>query len=66
MLRKALADAMADEEFASTMQAFTGIKNFFTHGDVAQQELADTVNSFIDKQAQIGEITQAVFDKYVR
>ena len=66
VLRKALADAMADEEFASTMQAFTGIKNFFTHGDVAQQELADTVNSFIDKQAQIGEITQAVFDKYVR
>ena len=66
VLRKALADAMADEEFASQMQAFTGIKNFFTHGDIAQQELADTVNSFIDKQAQIGEITQAVFDKYVR
>ncbi len=66
VLRKALADAMADEEFASTMQAFTGIKNAFTHGDVAQQELADTVNSFVDNQARINEVTQFVFDKYVR
>ena len=66
VLRKALADAMADEEFASTMQSFTGIKNAFTHGDVAQQELADTVNSFVDNQARINEVTQTVFDKYVR
>ena len=66
VLRKALADAMANEEFANTMQDFTGIKNSFTHGDVAAQELAATVDSYIDKQDQIAEITQAVFDKYVR
>ena len=66
VLRKALADAMANEEFANTMQDFTGIKNAFTHGDVAAQELTATVNSYINRQAQIDEITQAVFDKYVR
>jgi tripartite-type tricarboxylate transporter receptor subunit TctC len=65
-LRKALADAMADEGFATEMQSFTGIKNTFTHGDVAQQELTDTVNAFIDNQDRIGEVTQLVFDKYVR
>ena len=65
-LRKALADAMADEEFAISMQSFTGIKNTFTHGDVAQQELTDTVNAFIDNQDKINEVTQFVFDKYVR
>ena len=65
-LRKALADAMATPEFADKMQAFTGIKNTFTHGDVAQQELTDTVNAFIENQDQIGEVTQLVFDKYVR
>ena len=65
-LRKALADAMADEGFATEMQSFTGIKNTFTHGDVAQQELTDTVNAFIDNQDRIGEVTQTVFDKYVR
>ncbi|MYA49891.1 MAG: hypothetical protein F4Y25_03990 [Chloroflexi bacterium] len=65
-LRKALADAMANEEFASKMQAFTGIKNSFTHGDVAQQELADTVNSFIANSDRINEVTELVFDKYVR
>jgi hypothetical protein len=65
-LRKALADAMATPEFADKMQAFTGIKNTFTHGDVAQQELTDTVNAFIDNQDRIGEVTQLVFDKYVR
>ena len=66
VLRKALADAMANEEFANTMQDFTGIKNAFTHGDVAAQELTATVNSYINRQAQIDEITQAVFEKYVR
>jgi len=66
VLRTALADAMANEEFANTMQDFTGIKNAFTHGDVAAQELTATVNSYINRQAQIDEITQAVFDKYVR
>ena len=57
---------MATPEFADKMQAFTGIKNTFTHGDVAQQELTDTVNAFIENQDQIGEVTQLVFDKYVR
>ncbi len=66
VLRKALADAMADEEFASTMQAFTGIKNTFTHGDIAQQELADTVNAFIANSDRINEVTEFVFEKYVR
>ena len=65
-LRKALADAMANEEFATSMQNFTGIKNTFTHGDVAQQELADTTNAFIDNKEEIDSITEFVFEKYVR
>ncbi len=66
VLRQALADAMADEEFAASMQNFTGIKNIFSHGDVAQQELADTTEQFISNKDRIDEIAQAVFDKYVK
>ncbi len=66
VLRQALADAMANEEFAQSMESFTGIKNSFTHGDVAQQELEDLTNAFIDQKDTIDEITQAMFDKYVK
>ncbi len=65
-LRTALADAMADEEFANSMQSFTGIKNSFTHGDMAAQELIDMTNEFIDRKDTIDAITQDVFEKYVR
>ncbi len=65
-LRNALADAMANEEFASSMENFTGIKNIFTHGDTAQQELTDTTNSFIDNKDVIDGVAQDVFEKYVR
>ncbi len=65
-LRDALADAMADEEFAANMQAFTGIQNNFSHGDQAQQDLVDTVNSFLDNKDRIDAITDSVFQKYVR
>ncbi len=65
-LRTALADAMADEEFANSMQAFTGIKNIFTHGDVAAQEMTDTTNAFIEKKEFIDELQQTIFEKYVR
>jgi hypothetical protein len=65
-LRQALADAMADEEFAESMERFTGILNIFTHGDVAQQELTDTTNAFIDRKPEIDAIAQDVFEKYVR
>ena len=65
-LRKALADAMADEAFASGMQRFTGIKNTFTHGDQADIELDQTVEDFIANKDVIDEITLEVFNKYVR
>ena len=65
-LRTALADAMADEEFASNMQNFTGIKNIFTHGDVAAQEMIDTTNAFVEKKEFIDELQQDVFEKYVK
>ena len=65
-LRDALADAMANEEFAANMQAFTGIQNNFSHGDQAQQDLIDTVNSFLDNKDRIDAITDSVFQKYVR
>jgi len=65
-LRKALADAMANEEFASNMESFTGIKNTFTPGDIAAQELADTTNAFIENKELIDTIQQDVFDKFVR
>ena len=66
VLRKALADAMADEEFAASMQRFTGIKNNFTHGDQADIELDQTVEDFLANKDLIDEITQDVFNKYVR
>ncbi len=65
-LRDSLADAMANAEFAANMQAFTGIKNNFSHGDDAQQDLIDTVNSFLDNKDRIDEIAESVFEKYVR
>ena len=65
-LRDALADAMADEEFAANMKAFTGISNNFSHGDEAQQALTDTTNAFLDNKERIDEITESVFQKYVR
>ncbi len=66
VLRDALADAMANEEFAASMQNFTGIKNSFTHGDVAQGELVDLTNAFIDRKDEIDMITADVFAKYVK
>ena len=65
-LRDALAAAMADEEFASSMQSATGIKNSFTPGAQAQQELIDTTQAFLDNKAFIDEVQQKVFDKFVR
>ena len=65
-LRDSLADAMADEEFAANMQGFTGIKNNFSHGDQAQQDLIDTTNAFLDNKDRIDDITASVFEKYVR
>ena len=66
VLRQALADAMADEGFASGMQRFTGIKNTFTHGDQADIELDRTVEDFLANKELIDEITLDVFQKYVR
>ena len=65
-LRDALADAMADEEFADGMVRFTGIPNNFTDGATAQQELIETAQAFEDNQDLINEIQQRAFDKYVR
>ncbi len=65
-LRDALADAMADEEFAASMQGFTGIKNLFTDGATAQQVVIDMVNGFEASQDRIGELLEIVHQKYVR
>ena len=66
VLRKALADAMADEQFASNLQNFIGIKNSFVHGDVAQVELADMTTAYINKKYAIDQVQRRVFDKYVK
>ncbi len=66
VLRDALADAMADEEFADSMQRFTGIKNAFTHGDQAQEELTLTTQAFLDNKAFIDEVQQTAYEKFVR
>ena len=65
-LRQALADAMENEEFADSMQRFTGIKNIFTHGDVAAQEMINTTNAFIENKDVIDDLQQVVFEKYVK
>ncbi len=65
-LRDALADAMADEEFAASMQRFTGIPNLFTDGANAQQIVLDMVNGFEANQDRIAELLEIVHDKYVR
>ncbi len=65
-LRTALADAMANEEFADSMQSFTGIKNIFTHGDVAAQEMINTTNAFVENKDFIDNLQQEVFEKYVK
>ena len=48
------------------MQGATGIKNSFTPGAQAQQELIDTTQAFLDNKAFIDEVQQKVFDKFVR
>ncbi|MXW30900.1 MAG: hypothetical protein F4Z88_09310 [Chloroflexi bacterium] len=65
-LRDALADAMADEEFASSMQRFTGIKNLFTDGATSQQIVTDMVNGFEANRDRIDELLEIVHAKYVR
>ncbi len=65
-LRDALGGAMADPGFAASMEKFTGIPNNFTHGEVAQQELYDATQQFLDNRALIGEIQEAMYAKYVR
>ncbi len=65
-LRDALTAAMNDEEFATNMTKFTGIPNNFTPGDVAQQELHDTTEQFLDNLDLIGELQEKAFEKYVR
>ena len=65
-LRDALANAMADEEFASSMQSFTGIKNLFTDGATSQQIVTDMVNGFEDNKDMIDQLLEDVYSKYVR
>ena len=65
-LRDALADAMADPEFAAGMEKFTGIPNNFTHGAIAQQELFDATEQFLNNQGLISDIQEAMYAKYVR
>ncbi len=65
-LRDALAAAMADEEFAASMQRFTGIKNLFTDGATGQQIVVDMVNGFEANSDKIDELLEFVHDKYVR
>ena len=65
-LRDALAAAMADEEFASSMQGFTGIKNLFTDGANAQQIVIDMVNGFEANSDTIDQLLEDVHAKYVR
>ena len=65
-LRNALASAMADTRFASNMENFTGIRNRFTDGATAQQDLTDTVNAYIRYKGQVDLIARDVFNKYVR
>ena len=65
-LRDALTAAMNDAEFAASMTKFTGIPNNFTPGDVAQQELHDTTQQFLDNLDLISEIQDRAFAKYVR
>lgn len=65
-LRDALAAAMADEWFSSNMQNLTGVRNRFTDGATAQQELIDTVNAFIANKGRVDLIARDVFSKYVR
>ncbi len=65
-LRDALASAMADTRFASNMENFTGIRNRFTDGATAQQDLTDTVNAYIRYKGEVDLIARDVFNKYVR
>lgn len=65
-LRAALVAAMGDEEFSTNLTRFTGIPNNFTPGDQAQDELRATTQAFLDGQAQMAEIQQRAFDKYVK
>ena len=65
-LRQALADAMADTEFASSMKNATGIKNLFTEGAAAQQIVNDMVNGFEANKATIDQLLEDVYAKFLR
>ena len=58
--------AMNDEKFASDMQGFTGIKNNFSGGEAAQQQLIETTQAFLDKKDDVDKIIEAVHAKYVK
>ena len=65
-LRDALAAAMADEEFAASMQGFTGIQNLFTDGATAQQIVIDMVNGFEANRGTIDDLLEEVHEKFFR
>ena len=64
-LRDALSAAMNDPEYVASMESFTGIKSRFSPGDVAQKELIDTVNAYLEMKGEIDKVQQTVFDKFV-
>ena len=66
VLRKALADAVANPEFEQGLQISTRIKTTFEHGDVAQEVLRNTTEAYLANKGALDEIAQEVFDKYVR
>ena len=65
-LRKALSDAMADKEFAASMEKFTGIQNNFFEGATAQKQLTEVTQAFLDKKDTIDDLQQMVYDKFVK
>lgn len=65
-LRKALADAMADETFADKMQGFTGIKNNFFGGAEAQEQLRATTQAYLDLKPELDGLVAKVHEKYVK
>ena len=65
-LREALATAMADRQFAQGLEAALGVRNTYIDGVTAQQNLIDTVNSYIENKGEVDLIARDVYRKYVR
>ena len=65
-LRKALDDAMNNQEWADGLEKFSGIPNNYTPGDVGEDQIASLIQDFRANQTEYNELRDKYFNKFVK